>query len=262
MRLFNRDIPMIVRNAYRIPGYFLLFLQCFWVFKHPLEDIFSYLRMCPPSSGIITLRDNTIIHLSSHPHDVVTVFIIFIRKDYGKIPAGSRVADIGANIGAFSLYAAQCGAAKVFAYEPNSEAFECLQRNIRSNSLAPVIVPRRFAVTGSTGKSVAFPKKASAYNSTLQNGTMEEHEIVDTISLHSIIKETGGIDFLKMDCEGSEWDILHSASPRDLASIRIIRMEYHFGYQQEIAAVLQNIGFSLQYLSGTKKSGTMWFMRT
>ena len=262
MKLFNRDISMIVRNAYRIPAYLTHFIHCLFVFTNPFHFLLSYLRMRPPGSGFVKMRDGTIIHLSGHPHDIVTVFIIFIRRDYGKVPAGSRVVDIGANIGAFSLYAARCGASKITAYEPNSEAFQCLQRNIQTNSLTSVISPRQFAATGTAGKLVPFPKKASAYNAILQNNSTEEYELVETISLTNIVEEMGRIDFLKMDCEGAEWDILRHAKPSDLASIHTIRMEYHLGFQKEISSLLESNGYRLQYHMGTKDSGTMWFERS
>jgi len=43
------------------------------------------------------------------------------------------------------------------------------------------------------------------------------------MSMASILKITGGIDFLKVDCEGAEWLI----QPQQLEGIREIRMELH-----------------------------------
>ena len=72
--------------------------------------------------------------LSSHPHDLITVFVIFFHKDYGTIPEQSIVLDIGAHIGALSLYAARRGASKVYAFEPNREAYDVLCRNIAATA--------------------------------------------------------------------------------------------------------------------------------
>jgi FkbM family methyltransferase len=261
MKLLNRDLAMYARNAYRIPAYFVYFFKCFWIFKKPLSFILSYIRMIPPSGGVIELRNGIQIHLSSHPHDVVTVFIIFIRNDYGVVPPRSTVIDIGANIGVYSLYAASCGACRVIAFEPNTEAFRCLQHNIRVNHLETVIEPRRFAVAGSAGKRMRFPKNASPYNSFLRGESAKEYEFVKTIDLMNIMEDFDHVDLLKMDCEGAEWDILRGAGHDVLDRIGAIRMEYHLGQRDQIAGFLQQNGFSLIHLAGTKDAGTMWLAK-
>jgi len=79
----------------------------------------------------LEFRNGLKIQLSNHPHDLITVFVVFVKKDYGDVLKNNIVVDIGANIGAFSLLAAKMGAKKVFAYEPNQVAFEVLQNNIK-----------------------------------------------------------------------------------------------------------------------------------
>jgi FkbM family methyltransferase len=261
MRLFNRDLAMYRRNAARIPAYGFYFLRCFLLFQHPLTFIASYLRMTPPPEQKVTLRNGMVIHLSGHPHDIVTVFLIFVRRDYGMVPNSSTVIDIGANIGVYALYAAFCGARSVKAYEPNSEAYTCLQRNIRENRLEGVIAPFQFAVTGQAGNTVRFPKASSAYNQILAADTSEEYESVGTVDLSTIMNDIDRVDVLKMDCEGSEWEILQAADRNLLEAIRAIRMEYHMGHRDRITSLLEGNGFSRQYMFGTMNAGTMWFTK-
>ncbi|RPI00204.1 MAG: FkbM family methyltransferase [Ignavibacteriae bacterium] len=258
MKFFNRDFSLIARHAYHLPSYPAYFLKCFSIFKRPTQIISCYLRMTPPPTGVVDLRSGLTVHLSSHPHDIVTIFIIFIRGEYGRISPGSTVIDIGANIGAFSLFAASCGASKVFAFEPNAEAFQCLQKNIHANRLDSVIKPHRFAVAGSAGRRIRFPKNASAYNSFLRGESAKEYEFVKTIDLTRIMKNIDHVDLLKMDCEGAEWEILHGTNREVLDRIDAIRMEYHLGQRDQIAAFLQQNGFSLKMLAGPKYAGNMW----
>ena len=50
---------------------------------------------------------------------------------------------------------------------------------------------------------------------------------VQTISLESIIEEYGEIDYMKVDCEGCEWDLLYE---KDLSKIKTIVTEIHAGF--------------------------------
>jgi FkbM family methyltransferase len=261
MKLFNRDPAMYVRNISRIPPYAWYFLKCFLLFREPLRFIQAYLRRQPPPDGRITLRSGMEIRLSGHPHDVVTVFVIFVRRDYGGLPPGCTVIDIGANIGVFSLFAAHCGARSVRAYEPNSEAFRCLQSNIRANRLEAAVAARQFAVTGKAGGTVRFPKQASAYNAILPEQSTVDSETVATTDLAEILAGMDRVDVLKLDCEGAERDILTAAERSVLDKIDSIRMEYHLGHRDEITGFLETNGFSREYATGTMEAGTMWFSR-
>ncbi len=61
------------------------------------------------------------------------------------------------------------------------------------------------------------------------------------------------IDLLKMDIEGSEWEVLFSTPAAVLQLIQRIQFEYHevharFGYSREkLFAHLQNVGYSITY---------------
>jgi FkbM family methyltransferase len=52
---------------------------------------------------------------------------------------------------------------------------------------------------------------------------------VETTSLDKIVEQCEGrrIDFLKMDCEGAEWEILTQCSEDALSQVDRIRMEFH-----------------------------------
>jgi hypothetical protein len=61
------------------------------------------------------------------------------------------------------------------------------------------------------------------------------------------------IDLLKLDIEGSEWEVLHSTPASVLRSIRRIQFEYHevharFGYSKSaLFAYLQSAGYRLTH---------------
>jgi FkbM family methyltransferase len=258
--LFNRGFSMYVRNASRLPGYFLYFLRCFFIFRDPVTVVLSSIRRISPRGNEILTRDGMVLQLSGHPDDVATVFLVFARRDYGSIPTGSTVIDIGANIGAFSMYAAHSGAARVFAYEPNAQAFLCLQQNISANHLESVVTPRRLAVDETAGRLVRFPRTASPYNAILNQDSCADYENVETVDLNSILEGLEHVHLVKIDVEGNERRILKSARSDLLARIEAIRLEYHVCDRNSITRFLQKNGFRLDYANGTAESGILWFV--
>lgn len=260
MQLLGRDISRYVRRIPETFSYLNYFFKCFRLFNNPHEFIWAYLLSRPLSNRVVELRNGLKIYLSEHPHDVISVFVVFVREDYGGIQPGSTVVDIGANIGIFSLYAAHNRATRVFAYEPNSESYYYLLQNIKANHLERVILPCRLAVVGTPGEQVRFPTKSSMYNAIITNDDRTDFEWVNTIGLPEILDQTGDINLLKLDCEGAEYGILFSIGQDIYARIQNIRLEYHSGNEQAIENHLTRYGFIKRCSKAdTANSGTMWY---
>lgn len=263
MDFLNRNIASYVRNIPRIPSYIWYILKCLILFKKPLRFIYAYLTVTPLAEGVVELRSGLKIYLSEHPHDIITVFVVFVRKDYGEIPSHGIIVDVGANIGVFSLYAAHCGnAIKVLAYEPNSESFQYLLKNINANRLEQIIVPHRLAVTGARIGTVRFPKKSSMYNAIIEGESDMDFEEVETTSLSMMLSGTENIDLLKLDCEGAEYEILMKSDKNVLNKISAIRMEYHLGREAEVSAFLEQYGFIRHRFSpDSEQTGNLWYCK-
>lgn len=150
----------------------------------------------------------------------------FIRRDYGEVPKGSVVVDVGASLGSFSLYAAQQGA-KVFAFEPAPASFEILSQNIRLNGWQDRISPFPQCVGGKAGKRDFFISKLSPLSSFYAGEGKKT--TVNCTTLGKIFKEQRlpRLDILKLDCEGAEYEILYQTPSKVLRRIGEIRLEYH-----------------------------------
>jgi FkbM family methyltransferase len=175
------------------------------------------------------------------------------------------VLDIGANIGLFSLYAAFGGAEKIYAFEPNRGAYRCMLENIRRNHLQKVIAAYNFAVTSKSNEVVTIPKAASPQNRIAYgNFNDDEYETVKTISLNDVVSKESisCVDLLKMDCEGSEYDIIAGMSESTFSKINRIILEYHEGKAGEINENFERHGFKLEKQQPqTEKMGMLWFRR-
>jgi FkbM family methyltransferase len=252
---------LALKNIPQVPKYLYYVIKCFFVFKDPLTVLYHYLTETSPRERVVVLRNGLSICLSDHPHDIVTVFVVFIRKDYGTVTAGSRVVDIGANIGVFSLFAASHGASKVYAFEPSRQAYDVLLRSIAVNRLEQVIFPSRMAVTATPGETVRLPMGSSPYNQVLREDSAEQYQEVVTTTLRNILNENqiDTVDLLKMDCEGAEYEILFNADGPTLARIREMKMEFHRGKIDELVGHLQQQGFRL--LGMDRFSSSLWVRR-
>lgn len=126
----------------------------------------------------------------------------------GIIKPGMSVIDIGAHIGYYTLIASRLAGeyGKVFAFEPETENFSLLKKNIELNNIKNVTALNE-AVSNSTGLAKLF-LQTSALHSLLENGEGQEFINVKTVSLDDFFNKSQKIDLIKMDAEGSEYLIL------------------------------------------------------
>jgi FkbM family methyltransferase len=263
MKIFGRDLGEYRGQFKELYKYIWYLLKCVFLFKHPLQVISAYIKQQSPPNNLVELRDGMKILLSNHPHDIITVFVIFVREDYGKVPEASTIVDVGANIGIFSLYAARCKARKVYAFEPNSESYQLIHKNIQINNLQNTVVPFQLAVYKNDGEKVAFPVSGSVYNAILEDTENQSHEFVETVTLNHIARRTCAsdetIDLLKMDCEGAEYDALFACSDETLEKIQAIKLEYHKGAVDMLTALFQQNGFhTTKLMRENEQLGNLW----
>jgi len=144
------------------------------------------------------------------------------------------VVDIGALIGAFTLWAhEQWPKAKIYAYEPDPDSFKILEKNIKRAKLQKKVKAFMIAVWGKQ-KSLKFHRftdtpgsNSVVYIKRPFSGKKQETINVQAVGISKIISDLGKIDFLKIDCEGGEYNILYSLPRSKLTKIRNIVLEYH-----------------------------------
>lgn len=138
-----------------------------------------------------------------HSEDNNTIGQVFSEYKFFDIRKDDIVLDIGANVGAFSIFMAKQGC-KVYAVEPIMT--NVLKENIKRNE---VVVTVFNAALGKWLFDARWKNKVC---------------LLQANSLSELILMCGGhVDFLKCDCEGGEWYI----KPEELKGIRRIEMEIH-----------------------------------
>jgi FkbM family methyltransferase len=184
---------------------------------------------------------------------------VWSKKDYDlpgfSLEKNMTVLDIGANQGFFSLYAAVKGAT-VYAFEPCSDNFSVLSENVHANGLEDKIKLFNAAVTGKNGPVLFFVGQNAAgrilsgsasTSNPNRGGKTTQTRSVDSVTLDSVLQDhhIEHCDFLKMDCEGAEYDILRNTSRASFAKIARIAMECHSNRMSEAVAILQEVGFKI-----------------
>lgn len=181
----------------------------------------------------------------------------------------SVVLDIGANVGFFSvLLLSKKNIKKIIAFEPIPVNIQTLKKTIAENKvLQEKLVLQEKAVTGQPmGDLTLFldSEKELTENASVFSGFESTHAqklVVPSISLTQIFQENNlnQVDFVKMDCEGSEFDILYNTDPSLLKKIKHMILEVHDlddakNNTEYMNSFLQSHGFATTYYRLSAKS--------
>ena len=152
------------------------------------------------------------------------------------LPKAPVVVDVGGNAGYFSmLLLSKRPDASVYAYEPIEQNFNLYKNNIAINPALKHAQVFHRAVTGKPMDSITLFKESSSDNSVTASvfQDFESHNLktvsVKAISLEQILEENKleSVDFLKLDCEGSEYPIVYESSQEIWKKIKTIFLEVH-----------------------------------
>jgi len=147
---------------------------------------------------------------------------------------GDIVVDLGGNIGIFNRWAYSQGASKVISFEPDKRYFKLLELNSHPNSIL-----FNAAMSNEMGETILYESNHLG-GSTTQIKTSDTNSYkVRTYNLDYLFesKLIDKIDFLKIDTEGAEINILGGISNENLQKINNISLEYHhshLGYNEEL----------------------------
>ena len=135
-----------------------------------------------------------------------------VYEQYSSLEEGNIVIDVGANIGMFTVRAAELVGVKglVVAIEPEPRNLTLLQRNIESHNLNNVKVVRKAV----SDKATKMPLYLSNFSPAPSLSFRCENYIeVEVDSLDSIVSELelDHVDFIKINAEGVELEILKGA---------------------------------------------------
>jgi FkbM family methyltransferase len=158
------------------------------------------------------------------------IYVDGLLPSVADAPQGATVVDIGANIGAASLFwSSERPDLLMNCYEPNPQAFATLEANVAGNRqsnfrLYPEAVAREAGhislwIDVPTALSTAYGDAPTA------NGRKVD---IPSVTLEQVVERAGGdVWLLKIDTEGAEGDILNESSKPALQRCHKVLVEWH-----------------------------------
>ena len=208
------------------------------------------------------LSSGTPFYLRNTRSDIFVFEEVLLKRSYASLLEQIRfpidtVVDIGANIGAFTVSLAD-KAQTVIAVEPDPSCAAVLQRNLNANGLSErgkVIC----AAAGSHRRRAEFITSTTMSVLNSLSGNSRAHECHDTSRMQvdvlplADIFHLGNIErcnLLKLDCEGSEYEIISDANAEAISRVDAIVCEVHRRSEEDsgystIVAQLHDMGFDL-----------------
>jgi FkbM family methyltransferase len=239
----------------------------------------------------LPLPNNTTCHLVSgamRPAAEVLKWEIFSRGRYAhsgfELRPTDIVLDVGGNVGVFMLWAApQMPRGRVVSVEPAPRAFACLKMNVERNKLGNVTAIHAAAgAREGTLKLVTYPGLEGlthaadvpppSIGQVLQKTGWATRVSAPLLPLSRIMDEQRleRVDYLKLDCEGAEFEILRGLPDKYWPRIARIAIEFHDAGADrrhgELVSILKARGYNVEVEASwierhILKSGAIWARR-
>lgn len=199
-------------------------------------------------------------------------FFVYDRYKEFNLEGCENVIDAGASVGLFTQYMLNKGAKQVASVECDDRSIVALFSNFISNPKVKII---GMALSDTNGEKELYWKEDNPLVNSLDINGSEfntqdnpNSKTVKTTTLETLINNLNWdkIDLLKIDIEGSEWDVINTTPDDTFQSIDKILLEYHWpkGRLQSVISRLQSLGFKHMFESGcngSEENGTVFFSK-
>lgn len=159
---------------------------------------------------------------AQEPATFIEIFEVDSYKVLESEIRNKTVIDVGANLGMFALRCVELGAKRIIAIEAQPTVFKLgLVENVKR---FPTITPMCAAVYDVDGQMMHILNEHVGSKVTSSG----DGEATCTVSLKTLVKDIPDDDMvLKLDCEGSEFNILMGADRETVRKFAVIHIEVH-----------------------------------
>lgn len=202
--------------------------------------------------------------------DVILIVLMFCvdcdadgRREYDIDLGSSRIEyiiDAGSNIGLFSLlYAKKYPDAKIICIEPDEDNFRILSMNVSNNK--NIILLNKGLWSSMTNLEIV-DRDAESWGFVVKEVTGEGQKPelgLQAVTIFAIMEEYQfpRIDILKLDIEGSEYEVFSESCNEWINNVNMIFIEIHgdiiTGCDQRVTDVMRQYGFVEQKRNGENR---------
>jgi FkbM family methyltransferase len=192
--------------------------------------------------------------------NLITTYVLREQEDWFEdeikflrhlLQSGQRVIDVGANYGVYTLSMAKLvgSTGRVWAFEPASMTAGLLSSSIAANDFDQVILEQK-ALSNMSGTAQLSLNDNSELNSLVRDSESidDETETVSLVTLDECLEENDwqDIEFLKLDAEGEEANILRGGARFFATQSPLVQYEIRAGTELhlELVQAFVELGYS------------------
>jgi FkbM family methyltransferase len=190
-----------------------------------------------------------------------------VRFYSARMRPGDTIVDIGANVGAHTLHFAKVvgSSGKVLAVEPTNYALAKLRRNVELNpDVAAAIDVAQVFLTDGRGGAAMVPEVSSSWplvgatnDPLLVGARLHSTHGATSTTLDALVRDRGlaRVDWMKLDVDGHELDVLKGASDvlrrlRPLILMELSPYCHEGGGFEELVALMVGAGYTFHRIPG------------
>ncbi len=157
------------------------------------------------------------------------IFIDKVYEKYFEVEENDVVFDIGASSGPFTYSIFDKNPSKIYCFEPHIELFKTLSENVSCDKV--------ILVNKAIGNNDEFLNTTGIFNKDIIDTCSEDNlQTVPSVKFSTFIRknEIKKIDFLKIDCEGGEYDVFNDENISWIKkNVRKISGEWHLSSPEQ-----------------------------
>lgn len=182
---------------------------------------------------------------------------LYMEKIYDPFLKGKKdltILDIGGNIGLFTHFAYPY-AKKIICVEPSKQHVEVIKHMLEYNKMDDIVGIVNAAVSSRSEKRTFYHNKNKTMFSlekAVDDGSVAEEVKTMTMTDLLLLTKTNHVDFMKLDIEGSEFDVINSKGFEQVADkIQSGVVELHAWVGRnpsQITTTLRDYGFDVWHI--------------
>jgi FkbM family methyltransferase len=181
---------------------------------------------------------------------------LFYNDEYdGKIviTEDDVVYDLGANVGVFTMWSLDGNAKQIYSFEPTNYLIPHLYETFHTHHPRVVIYDK--AITGKHETKQFNMGRHSVGNSLYTDLGNPDSVDVQCVNIEQFIQENGleQPTLMKVDIEGSEYEMFDNLTDEFIASVRTWIVEFHYNYDDKAEGIIHrllNLGFNVEMKKG------------